>query len=152
MFKNDISQRIYTTALAEGMPDLLAQFIVGQSMFEGGGYKHKFAQKFNSPFGYMFDKNSKWQIPGGSKADNGAPIAAYRSFEDATREITDWIKRRQRRGLFPKDLTTIKTPMDYATLLQNCGYYQGWKKYTKDQNRLFYANGIEKGIVKAIAG
>lgn len=146
MYKNEIAERVYQTALAEGMPDLLARMIVGQGWHEGAGFKSKFAVKFNSPFGYSFDKNSKWQIPGGTKADNGVPIAAYKSFEDATREVTDWIKRRQRKGQFPKDLNEIKTPKDYATLLQNCGYYQGWSKYTKIQNRDFYAAGIEKGM------
>jgi len=147
MYKLEPANIIYNTAKDEGMPDLLAQMIVGQSMHESNNYKHKFAKLYNSPFGYMYDKRSRWQKEGGSKADNGALIASYASFADATREITDWIKRRQRKGQFPKDLNEIKVPMDYSKLLQDCGYYQGWGKYTKQQNREFYALGISKGML-----
>ena len=147
MFTNNISSLIYKTALADGMPENLASLIVGQAKHESGNYKHKFAVEFNSLFGYSYNPKSKYQVPGGTNADNGVPIARYLTKEDSVHEITSWIKRRQKEGRFPKDLSTIKTPLEYATLLQNCGYFQGWKKYTKEQNLAFYAKGIEKGLV-----
>lgn len=147
MFTNNISSLIYNTALADGMPESLARLIVGQAKHESGNYKSKFAVKFNSLFGYSYSALSKYQIPGGTNADNGVPIANYKTKEDSVHEITSWIKRRVRDGKFPKDLTTITTPLQYATLLQNCGYFQGWKKYTKEENLNFYAKGIEKGLV-----
>lgn len=147
MFTNSISSLIYNTALADGMPEILARLIVGQAKHESGNYKSKFAVKYKSLFGYM-KSNSKWQIEtSGSKADNNAEIAEYATFEDSVHEMTSWIKRRVKDGRFPKDLSTITTPLQYATLLQNCGYFQGWKKYTKEQNLAFYAKGIEKGLV-----
>jgi uncharacterized FlgJ-related protein len=145
MYSNPISETIYKTALADGMPETLARLLVGQSRHETGKYSSKFVKKYNSLFGYSFDKNSKYQVPGGSLADNKVPIAAYTTLEDSVHEITDWIKRRQKKGQFPKDLETIKTPLQYATYLQNCGYFQGWAKYTREQNLKFYAQGIAEG-------
>ena len=142
MFTNPISQRIYLKALSNGMPELLARFITGQAYHESGQYKGKFATKYNSYFGYSFDKNSKWQSAPGSLADNGAKIAGYASLEDSVSEMTDWIKRRVKQKRFP-DLGTITTPLMYAQYLYKCGYFQGWKKYTPEQNISFYAKGIE---------
>lgn len=146
MFTNPISQLIYQTALDDGMPETLAKLLVGQSKHETGHFTSKFVLKYNSLFGYSYNQGSKWQVPGGSLADNKVPIASYKTKEDSVHEITSWIKRRQKDGRFPKDLTTIQTPLQYATLLQNCGYFQGWAKYTKEQNLKFYADGIEKGV------
>lgn len=146
-FKLPQSQKIYDTAISDGMPELLSRFLVGQAKHESGNYKSKFAKNYNSYFGYSYNKKSVWQMPkGGTNADNGVPIASYRSIEDSTHEVTHWIKRRQKEGRFPKDLGTITTPMQYAKLLQDCGYYQGWKKYTKEENLNFYAKGIENGM------
>ena len=142
-----IDEQIYKTALSDGMPDNIARFLVGQARHESGNFLSKFAIKYNSVFGYSYNPFSKWQKKvSGSLADNKWPIANYATIEDSTHELTSWIKRRQKDGKFPKDLTTISTPMDYAKLLQNCGYFQGWKKYTKEQNLKFYADGIAKGM------
>ena len=142
-----LDEIIYKTALADGMPDNIARFLVGQAYHESGNFKSKFAVKYNSVFGYSYNPFSKWQkkVPG-TLADNNVPIASYATIEDSVHELTSWIKRRQKEGKFPKDLLTIETPYDYAKLLQNCGYFQGWKKYTKEQNLMFYAKGIEKGM------
>lgn len=142
----ELRELIYKTAIEDGMPDDLAKLLVGQSYHETGKWTSKFVTKYNSLFGYSYNKDSRWQVPGGSLADNKVPIAAYRTPEDSVHEITGWIKRRVKDGRFPKDLSTIKTPLQYATLLQNCGYFQGWAKYSKEQNLKFYADGIEKGL------
>lgn len=146
-FKSETSKRIYETAIADGMPEFIAACLVGQSKHETNNYKSKFVKNYNSYFGYSYNKKSVWQMPkGGTNADNGVPIANYRSLEDSVHEVASWIKRRQKEGRFPKDLTTIKTAFEYAKFLQDCGYYQGWKKYTKEENLGFYANGIQKGM------
>ena len=115
---------IMNAAVSDGMPERLSAFIVAQSKHETGNYSHRFFKTGKNAFGYAYVKGSKWQLPkGGSLADNGIPIAQYTSVENSVHELTSWIKRRQREGKFPKDLTTITTPLQYATLLKKSGYY-----------------------------
>jgi hypothetical protein len=118
-------QIIYDTAVKDGMPPLVAEYLVAQSKNETGNFSHRFFTVGHNGFGYMYDPRSKWQLDrGGPKADNGVPIAQYATLASSVHEITDWIKRRQADGKFPKDLRTIKTPQQYAALLKQSGYYQ----------------------------
>lgn len=145
-YKGPISTQIFMTAVSDGMPVQLARWMVGQSRYETGQYTNKHFVLHLACFSYMYSKGSKWQVPGGGTlADNGAPVGKYKTIADSVHEITDWIKRRQKEGRFPADLNQIKSPMEYAALLQKCGFYQGWKKFTPQQNLEFYAAGIEKG-------
>lgn len=115
---------IYNTAINDGMPETLAKLIVAQSKHETGNYSSKFFKLYNNAFGYSYSKGSKWQLPtGGTNADNNQPIARYKSVADSTHELTDWIKRRVANGKFPKDLKSITTASQYASLLKNAGYY-----------------------------
>ena len=158
-FKSATSQRIYTTAInpyhrpgtptikLSGVPDFIARCLVGQSKFETNNYTNSFVAEEKCYFSYMYSPQSIWQIPGGGKvADNHAKIAKYNSLEDSVHEMQDWIKRRQANGQFPHDLNEIKTVLQYATLLQKTGFFQGWKKYTSQQNLNFYSMGIQRGI------
>jgi hypothetical protein len=119
-----IEELIYSTAVQDGMPSLLAQFIVAQSKHETGNYKHRFFTTGKNAFGYSYVKGGRWQLDkGGPLADNGVPIAQYSSVSNSVHELTDWIKRRQRDGQFPKDLRDIKNAEDYAMLLRYAGYF-----------------------------
>lgn len=155
------SRRIFDVAVMDGMPELLARFMVGQSKFETGDYKNDHCKLHNAFFSYMLDPHSRWQVPGGGPiADNGAPVAKYATIDDSVHEMTSWIKRRQKDGKFPKNLNEIDTAEKYAYLLQTCGFYQGWKrikvpkkgggfdwKYlTAADNLELYTKGIEKGM------
>lgn len=117
-------QLIFNTAVSDGIPTTLAALIAAQARHETGNYSHRFFTKGNNCFGYSYNPSSKWQIQGGDRADNGVPIAQYRNVQDSVHELTDWIKRRQKEGKFPKNLSTISTPTRYAQLLKNAGYYQ----------------------------
>lgn len=116
---------IYKTAKADGMPDPLAVFIVGQARLESGNYQHRFFTLGKNAFGYSYDTNSKWQLAPGDRADNGVPIAQYRSVENSVHELTDWIKRRVKDGQFPADLKTITTPAKYSYHLRNGAHPYG---------------------------
>lgn len=130
-------QTIYNTAARDGMPPKLASLIVYQSKHETGGYKHRFFTVGNNAFGYSYNSGSKWQLDkGGPLADNGVSIAQYVRVEDSVHEMTDWIKRRQVQGKFPRDLSTITDENQYAGLLKSAGYYQD-----SVQN---YASGIAR--------
>lgn len=115
---------IYNTAVADGMPEQLALFMVAQARHETGNYSHRFFTIGKNAFGYSYVKGAKWQLDkGGPNADNGVPIAQYASVNDSVHEVTDWIKRRQASGKFPADLNTIQTPEKYAALLKGAGYF-----------------------------
>lgn len=120
-----IENTIYSTAKSDGMPDLLAKFIVAQSKHETGNYTSRFFTIGNNAFGYSYVPGAKWQLDkGGPNADNGVPIAQYASVQNSVHEITDWIKRRKQSGTFPANLAEIDTPEKYAWYLKQAGYYQ----------------------------
>lgn len=115
-------ERIYNKALADGMPTILATFIVAQARHETGNYTSNVFNTCNNAFGY------KWV---GQSTANGPCVqspelnsyAKYVSLEDSVHELTLWIKRRQAEGKFPANLASITTPDQYAALLKESGYY-----------------------------
>lgn len=121
-----VHQRVYNTA-APIVGDMIARYIVAQGAQESANYTSKFFKKYNAPFGYMYSKDSRYQIAPGTNADNGAPIAAYASVEDATRELCAWLIRRTRdnRGGFPKSLAALDTSDKYVSAIKAAGYFQG---------------------------
>lgn len=136
-----IEQTIYATAMNDGMPPLLSQFIVAQSKHETGNYSSRFFTIGHNAFGYSFVPGSKWQLSTpGPMADNNAAIAQYASLQNSVHEITDWIKRRQRDGKFPVNLKTIQTPEQYAFLLKSAGYYGASYSSYADRLRYWFTN------------
>ena len=118
-------QTIYDTAVADGIPDTLALFMVAQARHETGNYTSRFFTIGKNAFGYSYVPGAKWQLDlGGPNADNGVPIAQYASVQNSVHELTDWIRRRQAGGIFPQNLSNITTPQEYARLLKAAGYYQ----------------------------
>jgi hypothetical protein len=118
-------QRVYSQALKgtannAGLPDTLAKIVAAQSQHETGNYTSSVYLNSNNGFGYGFD-NSEYQT------GNYKQYATYANIEDSTSEIVDYIYRRVADGSFPKDLSTITTAEQYATLLKNAkpGSYYG---------------------------
>jgi uncharacterized FlgJ-related protein len=120
---NPIQQLIYSDALADGLPDNLSNLVAAQAAHETGDFTSNAYEKDNNCFGYKAVPGGKWQEGNGITSSEGDPYAKYASVENSVHEIVDWIARRQKEGKFPQDLTTITTPLQYATLLKNCGYY-----------------------------
>lgn len=115
-------ERIYNQAIADGMPPVLATLIVAQAKHETGDYtSHAFTSCLNC-FGYKWVNQSTAAGPCIISSEGDA-FAKYTSVEQSTHELTAWIRRRQRAGIFPADLSTIATAEAYATLLKNAGYY-----------------------------
>jgi uncharacterized FlgJ-related protein len=137
-FSMAIENIIYNTAVADGMPATLATFIVAQAKHETGNFQHRFFTQGNNAFGYSWvSGNDKWQLPDpGPVADNGVRIAQYATVQNSVHELTDWIKRRQAQGKFPRNLKEITTPESYAWYLKNSGYYGA--SYTLYSDRLRY--------------
>jgi len=116
---------IYNVSVGRGLSDRIARYVVAMSRHETGDWEHDFYTIGNNGFGYSYDKNSRWQLDrGGRNADNGVPIAQYRSIEDSTNEVLDWIRRRQSNGTWPKDLDSIGSIYEFAQLLKNGSYYE----------------------------
>jgi len=115
-------ERIYNKAIADGMPAILSTLIVAQARHETGNYTSNVFKTCNNCFGYKWvgQSTSKGPCTGSPEGDS---YAAYASIEDSVHELTAWIKRRQRDGKFPANLSSITTPDQYATLLKNSGYY-----------------------------
>jgi len=138
------SQRIFDAAMKgtptnpKGLPVILSGLLVAQARHETGNFSSTHFLQSNNAFGYSYVPGGTWQTGPGSIADNGQPVAKYRSVEDSTREIVDWIYRRVEQGIFPKDLNEIVTPEQYATLLKKAGYYQDTiSNYTNGLIRFF---------------
>ena len=136
ILNKDLATYIIDIAKAEGLPLQLSKLIACQSAFETDNWTSDNFKKNANGFGYKFVSGGKWQLQTpGIQSTESDHYAAYSVFENSINEICDWIKRRQKEGKFPVDLTTIQTPQQYAYLLKDCGYY-GSKKED-------YAAGIE---------
>jgi uncharacterized FlgJ-related protein len=131
----DYATEVYNRALTgtvknPGLPDTLAQLVVAWSEHESGGYTSPVFENTANAFGYKYS-GSNYQ------RGNYEGYAKYDSIDDSTSEIVDYVYRRVRDGSFPSDLTTITTPDQLATLLQNAKpgpYYE--------DSETNYANGL----------
>lgn len=142
MTNEEIGSLIFNTATYNGMPPALADLIEAQSKHETANYSSNAFLKNNNCFGYKFVSGSHYQVGAGIKSTEKDPYAAYATIEDSVDELCAWVNRRQIQGKFPKDLSTIQTPIEYATLLKNCGYFgdplqnyvSGLTHYQSDNN------------------
>jgi hypothetical protein len=128
-----IPERIYSQAITDGMPPVLATLIVSQSGHETDGWTSHVFTTCNNGFGYKYvgQATATGACTGSPEGDD---YAKYSSIEQSTHELTLWIKRRQNEGKFPRDLSTINTPEQYNQLLYNAGYY--------GDNPTTYLNGL----------
>lgn len=109
-------ERIYNKAIADGMPPILATLIVAQCRGESENYTSNVFKTCNNLNGYKWVNQSTALGPC-IKSPEGDYYAKYASVEDSVHELTQWIRRRQAAGYFPKDLSTITTAEQYAKLL-----------------------------------
>jgi uncharacterized FlgJ-related protein len=144
---------IYTECIRNGMPVNLAFLIVAQAKHETANFTSNVFKSCNNAFGYKYVGQA---LATGScnAARDGGVFAKYASIKDSTTEICLWIKRRQKEGKFPKDLTTIKTAEQYATLLKQSTYYMepiseyagGILRWLKDKIIVTNALGFVVGL------
>jgi len=131
------------TAYNKGLPPVLSSLVAAQAAHETGNFTSRFFTDYNNAFGYSYVPGGIYQldIPG-DFSTNGQPVAKYRSIEDSTKEIVDWIYRRIKEGKFPADLRTIQTPEQYAALLKDANYFE--------DSISNYAAGIKRFFVQVI--
>lgn len=98
-------QLIYSTLIAQGIPDPLAKLVTAQSGHETGGWLSNVYKTLNNAFGYGY---------------NGTTYTAYNAVEDSVSAIVTYLNNRVQDGSFPS-LDQITDPNQYAQLLQNAG-------------------------------
>lgn len=121
-----VPQIIFNQCMVDGMPQLLSTFIVSQLASEtavnGVPFSSHVFLTCNNTGGY------KWRGQSGAEgpcvmSPEGDYYAKYKTIGDSVHEITQWIRRRQLEGVFPKNLNDIQTPEEYAYYLKQGGYY-----------------------------
>jgi hypothetical protein len=107
----------------QGVPLQLAALMLAQAKHETGNFTSGAFLQGKNAFGYSYVNGAVWQLPYPNPVSEGSRLqAAYASLSDSTKEIVDWLYRRQAEGTFP-DLTTVTTTDQYANLLKSTGYY-----------------------------
>lgn len=113
-------------AMENQMPLQLSRLLACHSAFETANWTNNNFLKNNNGYGYKFVLGAKLQLPKeGIHSTESDHYAAYATFEDSIKEVCLWIGRRVKESKFPKDLTIIQMPEQYAFLLKSCGYYGG---------------------------
>lgn len=135
---------IYRAAVSQGFPGSLANLIVAQAKHESANFTSNVFRQNNNPFGYKYVGQSLATRGTPAPASEGGNYARYVDVSYATLEIVKWIQRRQNETKFPRDLSTITTPKQYAQLLKNAGYYGA--SVTE------YAAGLARWISDSSAG
>lgn len=122
MEPQDYFNIIKSTAVNEGMPLQLATLVAAQAAHETEDFTSDLFNSCNNCFGYKYVEGASLQTHPCHKSPEGNYYAGYADIEHSAMEICGWIKRRLNEGRFPA-LTAIQTPLQYASLLKNCGYY-----------------------------
>jgi hypothetical protein len=119
-------QIIYNQCRADGLPDQLAKLVVAQASFEtasnGIPFNSNVFRTCNNCFGYKW-VGQKTAAGACLQSPEGDYYARYNSIAESAHELTQWIRRRQKEGKFPADLSSIHTPEDYAYYLKQGGFY-----------------------------
>lgn len=116
----NIANRIYNTAINEGVNPLVSSFIVSQSGHETFGFSSMLFQRANNAFGMTVpNKRKSPYILGADKKqpDGNSIYAKYSDIEDSVKDLIHWFKYNK------INLNDIKTLDEYATILKSKGYY-----------------------------
>lgn len=113
--KDKYDQAIYSTAIEEGLSPLLAEFMVAQAEHESAVYTSGVFQHCRNAYGYKYVGQELAEACTGSP--EGDKYARYKSIQDSAREVARWIKRRE------DQFKDVKTPEDYALVLEKNGYF-----------------------------
>lgn len=124
-----MERKIFDLLVSLGIPETLANFIVGQARHETGNFTSNVFKDCKNLFGYS-------AVPGAKKCTGHSFYKAYNNTDESVIELVGWIKRRQNEGKFPKNLNEIKTPEQYANLLKSANYYE--------DSAINYGNGIKR--------
>lgn len=122
---SQIDTRIYNQAKKMGINDTLARLIVAQARHETNDYKSRLFNVSNNAFGYKYVGQKKWangESPvSPPKSEGLTGYANYPSVEYSVGELVDWLRRREKNGLFTLD--NLTNSQIFADSLKRGGYY-----------------------------
>lgn len=118
----DPGRIIFDVVRGAGFPVPFSNLVVSQARHETADFTSNVFRTCKNAFGYKY---AGQVLSDGSclSAPEGGQYARYGSIQDSAAEIVGWIRRRQKDGSFPADLSGITTPLQYAQALKNAGYY-----------------------------
>lgn len=135
----NFGQLIYNEVKRSGIPDPLASLIVAQAGHETAQFSSRVFKYCNNLFGYKYVGQSLSTGPCVDSPEGNA-YARYKRWQDSVQELVAWIKRRQKEGVFPDDLTAIQSPEQYANLLKKASYYgDSVTNYAAGLRRFFFS-------------
>lgn len=118
---NPTDKRIFARAKALGLADAVALNVVAQARLESADYSSNVYRQNNNAFGYKYVGQSiatqGTPVPGSETGGNNPKFyARYRSIEDSTTELVQWLLRRIKGGQFT--MSELNTPASYAAAIR----------------------------------
>ena len=128
--KND--KVIYDTAIAEGLTPLLSTFMVAQANHESAAYTSGVFSRCNNAYGYKY-VGQELAVACSKAPEDELNYAGYKNVSDSAKEVARWIKRRM------SQFESVKTPEEYAIVLERNGYFGGnLSVYKRAMNQFWY--------------
>lgn len=148
-----IDQDIYLTAISNGFTDTSARFIVAQARLESADYTSNVFKNNLNMYGMKFvgqalatrgtiapinERSAKCRNTG--VCVNSDYYAKYQTPTDSTKDVITRLYAKTIKGITPAQLKSAKTPIEFATLLKQRGYFG----VTASQ----YASGLNSKLKK----
>jgi len=124
---SSIDKKIYDQGIKRGLSPTVANLLVAQARFESADYTSNVFKQNTNLFGYKFvgqaaatrgteAPRSEWP-----SATVKGYYAKYKSVEDSTNEVINWLFRREKEGKFR--VNELTTAGKYAAGLKSGNYY-----------------------------
>jgi len=153
MTPEQIDQQIYLTATANGFTDISARLIVAQARLESSDYTSNVFKNNANMYGMKFigqalatrgtiapinERSAKCRNTG--DCANSDYYAKYTSPQDSASDVIVRLYSKTIKGVTSEQLKNAKTPIEFATLLKQRGYFG----VTASQ----YATGLKSKLKK----
>jgi flagellum-specific peptidoglycan hydrolase FlgJ len=148
-----IDQQIYLTAMANGFTDISARLIVAQARLESSDYTSNVFKNNANMYGMKFigqslatrgslapinERSAKCRNTG--VCVNSDYYAKYNNPQDSVKDVIVRLYAKTLNGIKPEQLKSVKTPIEFATLLKQRAYFG----VTASQ----YATGLKSKLKK----
>ena len=110
-----LANRVYNTAIGYGANEKAASIITGQAMNESGNFTSSLFNRANNAFGMNMPSIRPHQYI--LLKDKYSNYAAYKSVEDSTKDLIDWLKYNN------IDFNNVVDSNDYVNKIKSKGYF-----------------------------
>lgn len=153
MTPEQIDQQIYLTATANGFTDISARLIISQARLESADYTSNVFKNNANMYGMKFigqalatrgtlapvnERSAKCRNTG--VCVDRDYYAKYSNPQDSAKDVINRLYSKTIKGIKPEQLKNAKTPIEFATLLKQRGYFG----VTASQ----YADGLKSKLKK----